>query len=189
VTLLGVAGLAAPALALAVPVTAHANGTPGGTCPGGQQHTGPGHHSFTHSDGNCVTFSDPSQTAFLNTSDFNSIVFETNTPNNTVRDFSNSNNNAIDFMSGASGNTLSSSGSNGNSLFFCGSSRGPFGCPGPALNDVVLLDHVTNEFIGITGSGGDIRIVDNPNDPNELNGFCAITITGGTPQNPIVVTC
>ena len=73
----GVLGAAAMAMAMAVPVTGHAQVT-NGPCSGAGtgnpvQHTGTGHHSFTDSHNNCVAFNNPGNTAFLNDSNNNSI--------------------------------------------------------------------------------------------------------------------
>lgn len=73
----GVPGLAASALAIAGPITAHAAGSTGPCSGAGTgnpvQHTGSGHHSFTDSHNNCVNFVGVSDTAFLNDSNFNLI--------------------------------------------------------------------------------------------------------------------
>jgi hypothetical protein len=107
-TALAAAGLAVAALALAVPLTGHAQGS-GGPCFFASkghpvQHTGTGHTSFSDSHDNCVRFNNTGNTAFLDESDGNSIVF--NGTNNIVEDFRHSDNNTIFFDTGSNNNEV-----------------------------------------------------------------------------------
>jgi hypothetical protein len=179
-TLLAVAGAAAPALALAVPVTTHAQqeGPPGTTGPCGfsspkhaVQHTGVGHHAFSgDSDNNCVNFTGAFGTAFLDDSDFN--LMNIGGFGNTVNDFKNSDHNTINFDNGTAFDTLSARNANGNFVEFTGN----------ASNDVVTLLGLTDSSVDITGSS-DFLLFD-----ASCSGNQSYTLSGqGTRKNPILV--
>jgi hypothetical protein len=153
---LGIAGLAASALALAGPVTAHAAGTQGpcGGTPGNPvQHTGNGHHSFTDSHNNCVNFSGANNTAFLDDSDFNLINMAGN--NDLVHDFKHSNGNTVTFQAGANSDTLSASSANGNTVTFDSGSVGDVVTLLGLTNDTVTFAlGASNDFLNFTAACG-----------------------------------
>jgi len=173
-----VAGLTASALAIAGPITAHAAGTSGGPCSGAGtgspvQHTGPGHHSFTDSDNNCVNFVGTGNTAFLNDSDNKLINMFGN--NDIVRDFNNSDNNSIAFAAGANFDELNASNATFNTLTFTTG----------AVGDVVDLQGITNDSILISGTGVFADVVGS-------NASCTITSStagNGTAGHPGTVIC
>ncbi len=69
---------AAIALAAVGPITAHANGVPGGTCYNGKQSTGfflsQAHHAFDDSSNNCVVFDGYNDFAYLHDDSNNNLV-------------------------------------------------------------------------------------------------------------------
>jgi hypothetical protein len=174
---ISVAGLAASALAIAGPITAHAAGTTGPCSGAGTgnpvQHTGSGHHSFTDSHNNCVNFVGVSDTAFLNDSNFNLINMAGNS--DTVHDFNNSNGNTINFNAGANFDTLSASSANGDTVTFQTGSSG----------DVIDLLGLTNDTVTFTsGASNDFLIF------TAGCGTTARTITGsgiGMAGSPITI--
>ncbi len=172
------AGLAASALAMCGSVTAHASSGPtgcelfGGPTP--EQHFGVGHHSFTNSNDNCVVFEDPSNTAFLQNSNFNFMVM--GGYNNTVNDFNHSNGNGIFFDNGTSGDTLSASHANFNYVEFDSYS----------VNDTITLLGTTGDSIYIDGSGLFADVVPGGSNTCDVN---SITAAGGTKNNPAIVIC
>lgn len=124
--------LAASALVVSGPITAHAVTGTTGACANGDQHTGNVHHSFTDSHRNCVTATGSGETAYLTDSNFNLInMFGSN---DTVRDFSNNNSNTIQFDLGANGDTVTGFNSHGNNLEI----------QAGALNDYIILAGVAD---------------------------------------------
>jgi hypothetical protein len=144
-----IGGLAAAAMAIGSPVTAHANGT-NGPCPSnGLQHTGPGHHSFTDSHNNCVNFAYSDQIAYLTDSNFNLINIGGHF--DSVRNFQSSNGNTINFDPMSSYDTLTATvSSNGNLVTF----------DKTAVGDFVNLLGTTNDNITISGTNVFASIVD-----------------------------
>lgn len=174
-------GLVAAALAVSGPLTARAASGPtgcelfGGPTP--EQHFGDGHHSFTNSNDNCVVFEDPSNTAFLNDSNYNFILM--GGVHNTVNDFNHSNVNSVYFDYGTSGNTLSASKANFNEVVF-----DPYD-----VADAVSLLGTTGDYVEITGSG----LYADVEDPSSGGGhYCDVNAGdagSGTASNPAIVIC
>jgi hypothetical protein len=175
----GATALAATALAMSGPVTAHAQGTTG-PCANGTQHQGAfsGHHSFTDSHNNCVQFNAPNDTAFLTDSNFNSIIF--NGANNIVEDFKNSNSNTITFDANSTGNELNASNANNWTANFVGAS-----------NDFVDLLGTTATPLTMTIEASDVAIAfDSSCTMNMTVTNASIAQLGmgtGTESNPIVI--
>jgi hypothetical protein len=174
-TLAVAAGTALSALAVVVPVTTHAAGTTGPcsfTSPNHPlQHTGNGHHSFTDSHDNCVQFGTTTgNTAFLDDSNFNSVIFTGN--NNTLHDFENSSFNSISF--GGSFDTLRGENANGNTFTYSST----------AVNDVATLlgTHDTSGTITVSGSN-DFLVFD-----ASCTGNVSVSSSGlGTSNAPITI--
>jgi hypothetical protein len=182
---LAAAGLATAALAVAGPVTAHAqaNCSPNGCGP--CFFSSPGHpvqhvdygtgnkHGFTDSHDNCVIYYGNNNTTLLNGSDGNLFLMFGN--NNKVDDFRHSDNNFVVFENGASGNNLQASNADGNFVLFTNS----------ATNDFVDLLGATNDDIYVSGTGLFANVVGS-------NGSCSvnpITAAGGTRAHPALVIC
>jgi hypothetical protein len=171
------ASMAATAAAMAGPVTAHAQQTgPGsdGPCPStGKQHTGPGHHSFTHSDNNCVNFANSSGTAYLTDSDFN--LINMNGLKDTVRNFEDSNHNTINFFSGSNYDTVSADDANSNTLAFDKGASGDFVTLLGSNDNITIIG--SQDFIIIGDSGKSSCLIFGNN--IGLNGS-PVTVTGTT---------
>jgi hypothetical protein len=185
-TALAAAGLAGAALALAAPVTAHAGCAPNGCGPcffSSPNHPvqsedfGTGNkHSFTDSHQNCVAFFGKNNTAFLNESNGNSMVFTGSF--NKVDDFNKSNDNQVDFEDSAFGNHLQASNAFNNEIVF-----------NAAVNDFVDLLGTTNDAIIVTGSGLFADVVDPPTGGGHICFVNSSTAAGGTKSHPATVVC
>jgi hypothetical protein len=100
-TMAAAVGTATSALALAVPITAHAT-----VCANKNQSTGPGlgtsSHAFNSSKRNCADFEGSNDAAFFHSSNDNSVLFEAGANGNEVN-LVNFNGGSIDFKSGSFG--------------------------------------------------------------------------------------
>ncbi len=182
-TPLAAAAVAAAGLALAGPVTGHAQGCGTGGCgpcafsspnhPVQSEDIGSGNkHSFTKSHNNCVLFQGNDNTVLLNHSDGNGFLVLGSF--NKVDDFTHSNDNVVEFSSDSTGNHLQASQSNDTFIDF-----------NAATSDFVDLIGASNDDITVTGTGLFADVFGS-------NGSCAVNATtaaGGTARNPAIIVC